>query len=182
MANVNKIKIPEMKKQLKEFSQKELIGLVSDIYKLNQDVQHYLSVKFLGEETIIGLFENAMREIKYEFFPDKGFGKMRLAKARGAITNFKKLTNDHHRTIELMVFYVETGTKFTTTYGDIDERFYDSMCSMYNKVVTECEKDKKLFYDFNDRLYAIVVETEGMGWGYHDELSYMYHSISWLDE
>lgn len=182
MADASKIKIPELKKLLKQLDQKELISLVSDLYKVNKDVQSYLSVKFIGEETIIDLLENAEKEIWNEFFPEKGFGKMRLAKAKKTITNFKKLTNDHERTVDLMLFYVEAGTEFTITYGDIDEKFYDSMESTYHKVAKECEKDKELFNKFDKRLYAIVVATEGMGWGYHDGLSDMYYSISWLDE
>lgn len=71
-----------MKRQLKEHDQKELIKLISELYKLNNDVAHYLSVKYTGEEVIAELFENAQKEIEDEFFPDKGFGKMHLAKAK----------------------------------------------------------------------------------------------------
>ncbi len=117
-----------------------------------------------------------------EFFPAKGFGKMRLTKAKSAITNFKKLTNDHLKTVALMLFYVEVGTEFTNTYGDIDERFYNSMLSMYNKVIMECEKDEKLFHDLKNRLYDVVIKSDGIGWGYHDGLEDLYYSISFLQE
>ncbi|WP_240510121.1 hypothetical protein [Virgibacillus profundi] len=88
MTKVTKLKITELKKHLKEYDQKELIGLVSELYKLNNDVQHYLSVKYLGGETIADLFESAEKEIEDEFFPDRGFGKMRLAKAKSAGNQF----------------------------------------------------------------------------------------------
>ena len=146
------------------------------------DKQNFLSVKFLGEETIHDLYINAKNEIKDEFFPAKGLGKMRLAKAKSAITSFKKLTNDHFRTIDLMLFYVEIGTNFTKTYGDIDEKFYTSMMSMYDKVIIECEKDEKLFKEFKDRLFDIVVESKGVGWGYPDVLEDLYYSITYLEE
>jgi len=32
-----------------------------------------------------------------------------------------------------MLHYVETGTEFTNTYGDIDEPFYNSLISMLNQ-------------------------------------------------
>lgn len=86
-------------------------------------MQNYLSVKFLGVETIQDLYVNAKNEVEDEFFPAKGFGKMRLTKAKSVITNFKKLTNDHLKTVDLMLFYVEVGTEFTNTYGDIDGNF-----------------------------------------------------------
>lgn len=180
MAKGIRLKIPELKKNLNEYEHKELIKVIGDLYKLNQEVKDYLHVKIMGEEAVQELFKRAKKEIEEEFFPDKGFGKMRLAKAKKAISNFKKLTNDSTRVLDLMLHYVENGTAFTLTYGDIDERFYYSMESMYQKVVAACEKDEKLFNNFKDRLYTIVLEADGIGWGYHDYLSDIYHSICWL--
>lgn len=177
-----KLKVPELKKKLKELEVKDLIQTVADLYKMNQEVKDFLNVKFIGEKVVQELFERAKKEIEHEFFPETGFGKMRLAKAKKAITDFKKLTGDFEKVIDLMLFYVERGTKFTNTYGDIDERFYSSMESMYKKVAIACDKDEKLFVKFKPRLYAIVLETNGMGWGYHDYLFDVFHSISWVNE
>ncbi|GGB61219.1 hypothetical protein F3157_17005 [Virgibacillus dakarensis] len=177
MAKVTKLKIPELKKNLKNYDQKELINVIADLYKLNDDVKDFLSVKFMGEEKIRELFERAKKEIEDEFFPEKGFGKMRLAKAKRAISDFKKLTGDLFRTIDLMLCYVEVGTEFTNTYGDIDEKFYDSMESMFHKVAKACEKDETLFIHFNDRLRAVVADSGGIGWGYHDSLTDIYNSL-----
>jgi hypothetical protein len=182
MSKVTKLKLTDLKRQLKQYDQKELIGFIAELYKQNNDIQHYLSVMFLGDEVIHELQEKAEKEIEDEFFPDKGFGKMRLVKAKKAISDFKKLTNDHERTVDLMLFYVEIGTEFTNTYGDIDERFYDSMNSMYFKVIDECEKDENLFRELQDRLHAVVVDSDGTGWGYHDGLKAAYHSLSWLEK
>jgi hypothetical protein len=41
------LKLNELKKELKEFDQKEMIQLISELYKLNNDVQQYLSNKSL---------------------------------------------------------------------------------------------------------------------------------------
>lgn len=159
-----------------------MISLISELYKRSEEVQQYLSVKFNGEDTIPELYEKVKKEIIDEFFPDRGFGKMRLSKAKKAITNFKKLTNDHLKTVDLMIMYVEVGTEFTNTYGDIDGQFYSSMESMYHKAVTECEKDEELFNAFHDRLFGIVEDSDGIGWGYHDQLADLYYSIHWLGE
>jgi 3-methyladenine DNA glycosylase AlkD len=179
MAN---IKITELKKSLKEFDQKELIQLIAELYKLNTDVKDYLSSKFVGEEAIHDLFKKTKKKIQDEFFPERGFGKMRLSEAKNAITNFKKVTSDYIKTVDLMLYYVEIGTEFTNSYGDIDGKFYDSMVSMYNKVVIECEKDEELFTIFRDRLYSVVEESDGIGWGYHDDLCDIYYSIEWLTD
>lgn len=176
------LKLNELKKELKELDQKELIQLISDLYKLNKDVQQYLSNKFKGEEAIKDLYEKTKKKINDEFFPERGFGKLRLREAKNAIINFNKLSLDELKTVDLMLFYVEAGTKFTNTYGDIDSKFYESMLSMYNKVVIECDKNEKFFNFFKDRLNSVVQESEGIGWGYHDCLCDMYYSIEWLAE
>lgn len=47
-----KIKITDLKKQLKKYEQKELIELIVEMFKANKEVQNYLSSKFLGDEVI----------------------------------------------------------------------------------------------------------------------------------
>jgi len=182
MGKVNKIKIPELKRNLKELDQNELIGIIVNLYKLNNDVKDYLAVNLIGEEMIQELFERAKQEIEHEFFPVNGFGKLRLAKAKKAISDFKKLTSDYVKALDLKLCYVEFGTEFTNTYGDIDERFYDSMESTYIKVVKACEKDEVLFEQFHDRLLAVVEDSGRIGWGYHDNLKIIFNSICWLVE
>jgi Family of unknown function (DUF6155) len=177
---MTKLKLSELKKELKEFNQKELIQLISELYKLNKDVQHYLSSQFIGEEAIVDLYEKTKKAIGDEFFPERGDGKMRLGEVKNTISNFKKLSNDELKILDLMLFYVEMGTEFTNTYGDIDSKFYNSMLSMYNKVVMECDKNEKLFITFQERLYSILEEAEGIGWGYHDGLCDIYYSIQWI--
>ncbi|CEI81386.1 hypothetical protein J18TS1_22270 [Oceanobacillus oncorhynchi subsp. incaldanensis] len=181
MTKTKQLKIPELKKHLRTCDKKELIQIITELYKLNSDAAEYLSVKYGGDEEIQALFEKAQQEINNEFFPDRGFGKMRLSHAKKAISRFKKLTNDERKTIELMVYYVEIGTLFTNTYGDIDERFYDSMNSMYDRVIAACEKDEQLFKQLQPRLFNIVENANGIGWGYHDNLADSYNSINWLN-
>lgn len=96
---------------------KELIEVISELYKKIPDVQHYLSTRFIGEDAVQSLYESAKKKIKDEFFPDRGFGKMRLKEAKNAISNFKKLANDDMKTVDLMIYYVEMGTEFTNAYG-----------------------------------------------------------------
>jgi hypothetical protein len=67
---------------------------------------------------------------------------MRLSEAKNAISKFNKLSSDDLKTLDLMLYYVEIGTEFTNTYGDIDEKFYNSMVSMYRKVVGACDQDE----------------------------------------
>lgn len=176
---MSKLTLTELKKELKQYDEKQLTQLVAELYKLNDDVKRYLGTRFKGEEAFIELFETTKKQINDEFFPERGFAKMRLSEAKKAITKFKKLSNDDLKTLDLMLYYVEVGTEFTKTYGDIDIKFYKSMVSIYSNVVDACDQDEKIYDIFADRLYAVVEKSEGTGWGYHEALDDLYNSMEW---
>ncbi|MCG7337072.1 DUF6155 family protein [Sporosarcina sp. ACRSM] len=177
-----KLKVSELKKQLKNYDQKQLIQLIADLYKINKGVQSYLSVQLLGKEAMTELFQEAKNKVENEFFPSKSHGKLRLSEAKKAISNFKKTTDNHLLTTELMLYYVEQGVKFTNTYGDIDERFYSSMATMYEKVITICNEEDEFFQLFKGRLKKIVTDTDGIGWGFHDQLAYLYDELDTYED
>ena len=177
-----KIKLTDLKKQLKGYDQKELIELVVEMFKANKDVQNYLSSKFLGDEVNEELFQKARKKIENEFFPDRGFGKLRLAEAKKEITAFKKATNDEKRTVDLMLFYVEQGVEFTNSFGDINEGFYVSLVRMFEQVAVECDRNEELYQAFSSRLSQVVSRAQGTGWGLEEALSEIYYSIDWVHD
>jgi len=175
-----KIKVTDLKKRLKDYEQKELIELVVDLFKTNKEVQNYLSSKFLGDEMIEELFRKTRKKIENEFFPEKGFGKLRLGEAKKEITAFKKATNDKKRTVDLMLFYVEQGVEFTNTFGDINESFYSSIGKMFDQVAMECDQDEELYKEFSTRLRNVISNTDEIGWGFQEALEDSYYSIEWV--
>lgn len=54
---------------------------------------------------------------------------------------------------------------------------------MYEAVVSAINKqdDSEIYNNLKDRLKAAVENTNGMGWGFHDELSDIYWQTKWLD-
>ncbi|MCL6573434.1 MAG: DUF6155 family protein [Bacillus sp. (in: Bacteria)] len=177
-----KIKMTDLKKQLKTYEQKELIELIVEMFKANNEIQNFLSSKFLGDEAIEDLFNQARKKIGNEFFPDRGFGKLRLAEAKKEITAFKKATNNERRTVDLMLFYVEQGVEFTCTYGDIYEGFYTSIEKMFDQVAMECERNEELYNEFSTRLRNLMSSAEGTGWGLDEALVDTYYSIEWVQD
>lgn len=119
-----------------------------------------------------------------EFYPTRGEPKLGLVKAKKAITDFNKLTGDFTKTVDLMIYYVELGVEFTNDYGDIYESFYISMETMYENALIKINSDpENLFQIFKDRLKAIVHDTDGIGWGFHDQLAELFYGfVSELDE
>ncbi len=70
--------------------------------------------------------------------------------------------------------YVERGTQFTVDYGDIDAWFYESLESMFSKVLETLQKSDEGTVDhFLPRLESIVYRAHNIGWGYYDAISDM---------
>ena len=72
-----------------------------------------------------------------------------------------------------MLTYIEQGTKFTNTYGDIDEPFYNSLESMLYEFKKGIETDKTGDYldNFKERLKKLYTNAHNLGWGYGDTVS-----------
>ena len=172
----NNLSITKIKQNLKTYNQGELIAIIADCYKLSDTVKKYFDMLFDSENAANKLIEETKAAILKEFFPAHGFGKLRLAQAKKAITEFNKLSNDKVKSIDLMLYYVELGVDFTNTYGDISEAFYNSMESMYMNVIKKLtsENESGLYLQFKERLHAIVTNTSGIGWGFQDNLLDIY--------
>ncbi|MNX69160.1 hypothetical protein D3C86_1003690 [compost metagenome] len=68
-----------------------------------------------------------------------------------------------------MLFYVETGVKFTNDFGDINEAFYKSLATTFVDALRIMNKEN--FLDkFEERVDKIIDDTSGIGWGFHDYL------------
>lgn len=162
-----------LNKHLKQLSHDQLVDLVKACFSVSKDMERYLAVKILGDEAVESLFQEYRKKVEQEFFPEHGDGKLRLKAAKNAISEFGKLTGDVKRSLELKLIYVENGVRFTLTYGDMDERFYNSMESVYADIINQVNKDEtgELFEEFEERLEAIVWDTREVGWGFHENLA-----------
>ena len=167
-----KINLTALKKHLKTCSQAELIAHIAELYKRFQPVKDYYQIQLYpqNENQVAAKYKKIIED---EFFPARGFGKARLSVAKKAITEYKKVNKTVVGLIDIMLFYIEQGVRFTDTYGDIDEPFYISMETMYEKAVQEIIKHGQKDI-FQKRCQQIVLDTSDMGWGFHDTLKDIY--------
>ncbi|SER98579.1 DUF6155 family protein [Salisediminibacterium halotolerans] len=170
------IRTNELKKALKDLDRKELIGLIEEMHDLNDDTRQFLANKFIGEDAIEAAYLKAKKQINDEFFPEEGITRLRLNVAKKAITDFKKVSGDDCRMVELMLFYVENGTEFSRRHGDMNDNFYASMISMYERALKIYQNNTDICDDFKDRFYNVVVKSKGTIWGYYEALAEMYQS------
>lgn len=166
------ITLSHLKKHLKSCSQEELVNEISELFRRFPIVKQYYQIKLYpeSEERVITKYKKAIED---EFLPSKGFDKGMHKNAKKAISEYKKVSQTPLGLVDIMLFYVEQGVKFTNACGDIDEIFYISMEGMYEKAVAFISKHG--FKDvFQERCQRIVEDTSDIGWGFHDTLSEIY--------
>ncbi len=86
------------------------------------------------------------------------------------IADYRQLTGDVLGTLDLMLAFVETGTRFTTQYGDIDEPFYEGLELMLDDFRDLLLANPHLYEegDLSLRLPRLARNAGWMGWGYGD--------------
>jgi len=94
-----------------------LLALVKDLHDASPENRDFLRARFDAKNTGGDALEKYRRKIVEQFFPRRGFGKLKLAEARKAIRDYRKATGNVAGTIDLMLAYVENGTEFTQQLG-----------------------------------------------------------------
>ena len=170
-----KITLNQLKQYLKTISQEESNTDISELFKRFPAVKEYYQIK-LYPQAKAEVLAKYKKTIEDEFFPARGFSKARLYIAKKAIFDYRKVCDNEVDTIDIMLFYVEQGVKFTLAYGDIDEAFYASMEGMYEKALSAMtELGVKTIFEQRSR--KIVTDTSGIGWGFHDTLSETFQNL-----
>jgi hypothetical protein len=174
MANKRKPRWLNIRKRLLLLDHNELIGQIKDLYAISDENRRFLESRFAqGKDQVEAALVDYKQEIIYCFFGERGISNdsPRLRNARRLIRNYRKATNDTFGTLDLMLHYVETGTEFTNTYGDINEPFYNSLESVlkdFCEGIIKSSDPEQAYGQFNKRLVALKRATYGIGWGYGD--------------
>jgi hypothetical protein len=158
--------LTDIKKELKKLDKDKLIDLIADLYKKNKSVKEFFDFYVNPNER--ELFEKYRDKVFEAFYPKRG-NNYKLKDGKQAISDFKKMGTSADLLADLMLFYVETGVKFTNDYGDIKEPFYKSLATSFFDSLTLMDKEN-LLEKFEDRVDKVVDDTSGIGWGFHDYL------------
>ena len=167
-----KINLTDIKQYLKKADKEELISDITELFQKFPAVKDYYQIKLYpqDEQEIAAKYKKIIED---QFFPSRGLGKAKLSVAKKAISDYKKVCQNQTSLIDIMLFYVEQGVKFTSAYGDINEQFYISMEGVYEQVVKIIIK-ANLKDNFQARCRKIITDTKDMGWGFHDTLTEIY--------
>ena len=146
-----------------------LLALVKDLYDASVGNRNFIQARCQAADGGGEVLETYRSKIVEQFFPKRGYGKLKLAEARKAIREYKKATANIPGTAELLMTYVENGASFTREYGDIDERFYNSVESALDELASLLRGDaRELYPHFSERLARVEQMSDCVGWGFHD--------------
>jgi hypothetical protein len=93
----------------------QLLEVARDLYQLSQENRDFLNARCLATANRLEPYKKAINEAIYpNIYQNK---PIRISAARKAISQYTKATGDKEGTLELMVYFVECGTKCTVDFG-----------------------------------------------------------------
>ena len=165
----------DIKPVLSGFSSTQLLGLVQDLYRFSEQNASFMHARFLSDHAPGDHLAVYKKRIQQAISPKQPWKQaVRLAEGRRAISDLKKANGNIRDTLTLMVYYVKCGNNFTLEFGDVEEAFYDSLGSMFSKIVQMLlgQNNQDLAAEFLPSLETEFHRVDGkMGWGFSDELS-----------
>jgi len=169
----------EIKKRLKGKSDKELVSIISSCYKESDEVKFYLTSLVVDADEADEILMELKERLSQAFWNTAKNGQPlgpNLKEARNILSDVKKVTKNPKTIINFMLDYVEHGVDFTNEYGDMLAGYYSSIESMFESLENYLIKniDKINVAVTMNRIDDIVNKSNGIGWGFHDNLLDMY--------
>jgi hypothetical protein len=164
---------------IKALDRKDLEYMIKGLWVMSVENKDFIRSRitaFRGNENVAPAVAEFKALINREFDMSHNAAPLRLEKARKAIRDYEAITGDGHGTLDLLVHLVERGTKFTNSYGDIDERFYNHLESAFEEAVGRLSipPARAWHAEFLPRLSAVVDAASDTGWGYGDTLEQLF--------
>src|SRR6201993_3816202 len=123
----------DVKAKLASLDRIGLMGLIQDLYAAHKDNQTFLHTRFgLGGDVLKPYKETLDRWLWPDVFRNQDTS---VAKAKQAISNFKKAVGDPAGLAELMVFYCECAAEFCDDVGYQDEAYFAALVRMFEQAV-----------------------------------------------
>lgn len=122
----------DVKVRLADFDRAGLIGLVQDLYAASKDNQAFLHARFALGDDVLKPYKATITQWINPADPRK---PQSVAKAKKAITDYKKALGQPEGLAELAVFYCEEVFAFLAVCGMEDEDFYDALVRMFEQAL-----------------------------------------------
>jgi hypothetical protein len=119
--------------KLGDFDRAGLIALVQDLYAASKDNQAFLHARLaLGDDVLKPYKATIDRWLWPDVFKNQDTS---AAKAKKAISDYKKAIGQPEGLAELMVFYCERAAGFSNDVGLQDEGYFDALVRMFGQAM-----------------------------------------------
>ena len=166
-----------VKAGLRDFDRTALLGVLQDLYAASKDNQAFLHARLsLGGNPLVPYKAAISRWICPDVFRNQ---PVSVAKAKKAISDYKKAIGHPEGMAELTTFYCEEVIAFLNSCGMEDEGYYAALIRMFEQALKwamplpgDCRAS------FLDRLHRVREAGCRIGWGVGDELGDLWDAVA----
>ena len=159
----------DVKAKLTSLDRIGLIGLVQDLYALHKDNQTFLHTRFgLGKDVLKPYKETLDRWLWPDVMRNQDIS---VAKAKQAISSYRKAVGEPAGLADLMVSYCENAAGFSNDVGYQDEGYFDALVHMFEQALKVTRQlsaaDRDALIARLDRVRSI---SHNLGYGVGDDM------------
>ena len=163
----------DIKRQLTDLDQADLIRLVHDLYSASKENKVFLHTRFApGGDPLEPWQDIITRWIN----PPDFRAPISVAKAKKAISDYKKAKGDAAGLAELSVFYCEEVFDFLDSCGMEDADYYDALVRMFGQALQYVQalpaSQQKGFFPRLGRMHQL---GQQLGWGVGEDFDDLWH-------
>ncbi len=152
------------KDNLKKLEKQDLIELLIELSKLDKKNKFYLESRLANN--IDRYLDDSKKRLDKAFCC---FENLSLRDARKVLVDFKKLTSDKEKLLELYLYYLDCANYLDKHEWRLQENFYNAVENVFVMVFDILKEDKALFEKYEDKLRKTVKDAND-GWGLGDFL------------
>ena len=159
----------DVKAKLADLDRTNLMGLVQDLYAAHKDNQTFLHTRFgLGEDVLKPYKETLERWLWPDVLRNQDIS---VAKAKQAISSYRKAVGEPAGLAELMVSYCESAAGFSDNIGYQDEGYFDALVHMFEQALeVTCQLPEGNRDALIARLDRVRTISHNFGYGVGDDM------------
>lgn len=159
----------DVKTRLADFDRAGLTALIQDLYAASKDNQAFLHARFaLGDDVLKPYKATMARWLWPDWLRNQNTS---VAKAKKAISDYKKAIGQAHGLAELMVFYCEQAAGFSNDVGLQDAGYFDALVRMFEQALnTVTVLPEPLRSELLTRLDAVRDIGHNLSYGVGDDM------------